>query len=291
MDKSVTVIVPTYNEEGSIPLFFPKLADFCQKRSWKLIIVNDCSTDFTAKLLEDYSERENIQIIRHKVNKGYGAAIKTGIKEAKTDLCLTIDADGQHTLEDMDKLYRRIILEDADMVMGSRKGQKSVTAFKGFGKWIIRTFAKLMMPVKIYDLNTGMRIFQTELAQQVIHQCPDGMSFSDTFTLIFINYKHFVLEEPITILPRTTGKSKTHLKTAFETLMEIINIIVMFSPLRIFLPLAALFFVAGFLWGIRMILLDKGITSGSAFMMLMGVLLFLLGLITEQISLIRKNKL
>lgn len=290
MDKSVTVIVPTYNEEGSIPVFFPSLIEFCQKRNWHLIIVNDCSTDKTSELIKEYQNKQGITIIHHKVNRGYGAAIKSGISSATTDYCVSIDADGQHYIEDLDKIYNYMIKNDADMVVGSRKGLKSETVIRGFAKSLIRVFAKMMLPLNIYDINSGMRMFNTQIGKDVLHLCPDGMSFCDTFTMIFINFKHLVLEESINIRERTTGISKARFRTAVETVMEIINIIVLFNPLRIFLPIALISFLLGLIWSIHMFILGKGITGGASFLMVMGILLFLLGLISEQISQIRKQR-
>ncbi|MDD4310570.1 MAG: glycosyltransferase family 2 protein, partial [Candidatus Cloacimonetes bacterium] len=217
MSKTVSVIVPTYNEEGSIPAVFPELLKYCNARDWKLIIVNDCSTDKTPELLLSYQAMPNVKIVHHKVNKGYGAAIKSGVKAADTDYCVSIDADGQHYVEDLDKVYKTMIANDADMVVGSRKDLKSSNRARGFAKGVIRIFAKTMLPLHIYDINSGMRMFSTEIAREVLHLCPDGMSFCDTFTMTFISFKHLVLEEPINIKERSTGESKASVKTAIET--------------------------------------------------------------------------
>jgi glycosyltransferase involved in cell wall biosynthesis len=290
MSKSVTVIVPTFNEEESIPVFFPGLTEYCRQQQWDLVIVNDCSTDKTAELLIKYQDMPGIAIVHHKVNRGYGAAVKSGVNTATTDYCITIDADGQHYLEDMKKVYDFMVKTDADMVVGSRKGLKSETMFRAIAKSIIRGFAKLMMPLNIYDINSGMRMFNTQIGKDVLHLCPDGMSFCDTFTMTFINYKHLVLEESINIKERALGTSKARFRTAIETVIEIVNLIVLFNPLKIFLPLAAMSFILGLLWSIYMFILGKGITGGASFLMVVGLLLFLLGLISEQISLIRKQK-
>jgi glycosyltransferase involved in cell wall biosynthesis len=290
MSKSVSVIVPTYNEEGSIPEFFPGLVKYCAEREWRLIIVNDCSTDKTRELLLGYQDSPHVNIIHHKVNRGYGAAVKSGIKASDTDYCITIDADGQHYIEDMEKIYKTMQDKDADMVVGSRKNLKSSNLARGLAKGVIRTFAKIMLPVHVYDINSGMRMFSTVIAKEILHLCPDGMSFCDTITMMFISFSHLVLEEPINIRERSSGVSKASIRTAFETVVEIINLIVLFNPLRIFLPIAAVFFTVGVIWSIYMFILNKGITGGASFLMVTGILLFLLGLISEQISQIRKHR-
>jgi glycosyltransferase involved in cell wall biosynthesis len=289
MSKSLSVIVPIYNEEENIPLIIPPILSYCHEKGWKLILVNDGSKDNSKERLQSFVSDESVLLINHKVNRGYGAAVKSGIYAAKTDYCITIDADGQHILDDIDKLFIRIQETDADMIVGSRRGLKSATASRRLAKGMIRLFARILMPLPVYDINSGMRIFDTKLGQKVAHLSPDGMSFCDTFTLIFISFKHLVLEETISIRDRLAGRSKARLNTAFETVMEILNFMVLFNPLRIFLPLALGFFIPGLIWGVHMFLLGKGISGGASVLMIMGVLLFLLGFISEQITLIRRN--
>jgi glycosyltransferase involved in cell wall biosynthesis len=289
MPKSLSVIVPIYNEEASIPIIIPLMISYCRDKKWKLILVNDGSKDKTTELLKAFATEDLVTIIHHKVNRGYGAALKTGIYASSTDYTITIDADGQHVLEDITKLYEKMLETDADMIVGSRKGLKSANLSRRFGKGIIRLFARMLMPLPIYDINSGMRMFDTKLGQKVAHLCPDGMAFSNTFNLVFINFKYLVLEEPINIRDRHAGESKVRLNTAFETVMEILNFVVLFNPLRIFLPLALFFFIPGLLWGIHMFLMGKGISGGASVLMIMGVLLFLLGFISEQITQIRRN--
>ncbi|HPT71951.1 MAG TPA: glycosyltransferase family 2 protein [Candidatus Cloacimonadota bacterium] len=289
MLKSLSVIVPIYNEEINIPVILPPIIAFCKDKGWKLILVNDGSEDKSKEILQSYDNEDFVLIINHKVNRGYGGAIKSGIFAAETDYCVTIDADGQHVLEDIEKLYFRIHETNADMILGSRRGLKSANILRRIGKGLIRLFARMMMPLKVYDLNSGMRIFDTKLGKKVAHLSPDGMSFSDTFTLIFVSFKYLVLEEKISIRDRLAGESKVKLNTAFETVLEILNIMVLFNPLRIFLPLSILFFIFGFIWSIHILLKGEGISIGASFLMIMGVLFFSLGFISEQITQIRKK--
>jgi len=142
----------------------------------------------------------------------------------------------------------------------------------------------------VHDLNSGMKIYRTELAKSYIHLAPDTMSFSDIFTLIFINNRHLVLEEPIQILERKSGKSKIGIETAFQTVMEVINIVILFNPMKIFLPLSLLCLVATAAWGIPLLVMGRGLSIGSLLGIIVGILFFLLGLIAEQLSQIRKNQ-
>ena len=176
------------------------------------------------------------------------------------------------------------------MVVGSRKGTKSATVSRGMAKGIIRLLAKILMPVPIYDINSGMKIYSTKLARSYLHLAPDTMAFSDIITLVFINNRHLVLEEPITIGNRLKGKSTIGVQTLFQTIMEIINILVLFNPMKIFLPISLLTFIITLLWGIPLILAGRGVSTGTLLGIVSTLIFFFLGLITEQLSQIRRNQ-
>jgi glycosyltransferase involved in cell wall biosynthesis len=119
MDGLVTVVVPAYNEAESLPVFLPQCIAHCESRGWKVVVVNDGSTDGTRKELERYAVYQNVQVLHHKLNRGYGAALKTGITLADTRYVATVDADGQHQLSDLDALVETLQETDADMVVDS----------------------------------------------------------------------------------------------------------------------------------------------------------------------------
>lgn len=269
-------------------MFLPQVAEHCLSKGYELIVVNDGSSDRTATIVEEALEGPQLRALHHKVNRGYGAAIKTGVMAATTDLVITIDADGQHSVEDVDKLYQLMCHEDADMVVGSRQGQAASSLYRGLGKSIIRTFAKLLMPISIYDLNSGMKIYRTDLAQRYVRVCPDSMPYSDIIALLFINKRHRVLETPIQVGARLGGVSTINLQTAIQTIFEILHILIMFNPMRLFLPVSLFCLISGVAWGLPIILAGRGISIGSTLAIIAGLILFFLGLIAEQLSLLRK---
>lgn len=292
MENSLTIIVPAYNEGDSLKLYLNELIEFCAKNSFRLIVVNDGSKDNTKEILDAGSETTDIlKIIHHKVNKGYGGAIKSGVTEAETKYVITVDADGQHTLEDVIMLYNEIVEKDAEMVVGSRKGQRSQNFYRRIGKSVIRGVAKWLMPLEIYDINSGMKIYNTALAKKYIKLCPDSMAYSDIIALIYISQKHLVLEKPISIKPRKHGKSTISFKTAVETIIEIMNIVVLFNPMKIFLPISLISIAAGLIWGIPFILQGKGVSAGMFLAIITGIIFFFLGLIAEQLSMLRKSNI
>lgn len=290
MEKSLSIIIPVYNEEKALPLVLPELLSFVKAHGYQLILVNDGSTDSTLDTLNSYvSGHTECRIIHHKVNRGYGGAIKSGISAARTDFLVTIDADGQHVLEDINRLFDQLKLKDADMVIGSRRGNKDASVIRGVGKKIIRWLAKRMMPMPIYDLNSGLKLYNTKLAQKYITLCPNSMAFSDIIGLVFISQRHLVLEHPISIKARVEGESTIGVKTAFDTVLEILNMVILFNPMRIFLPLSLVFVVTGLIWAIQFLVVGKGLSNGAAFLISVGVIFFTIGLISEQLSQLRKS--
>ena len=261
----LTLIMPAYNEAESLQIFLPSVISFCIQNSFELIVINDGSQDNTPKVLEDFSQKhEVLKVLHHKLNKGYGAAIKTGIQNANTEYVITLDADGQHTLDDVIVLYNEIKKEDADMIVGNRSGVNEENFIRKIGKNTIRFIAKQLMTLNIHDINSGMKIYTTELAKKYIHLCPDTMAFSDIILLCFVFKKHLVLERPIKVNQRIAGKSTITVATAFNTVKEILNIVVLFNPMRIFFPISIIFFVLGLVWGLPFILLGRGLSVGAA---------------------------
>jgi glycosyltransferase involved in cell wall biosynthesis len=294
MDKSKTlsIVIPVYNEEKSLPTVLPEVTSFVAANNYHLILVNDGSKDQSLAIMSAFcKDMPYCTIVNHKVNRGYGGAIKSGVLAAETDFVITIDADGQHYLEDVTKLFSHLLDTDADMVIGSRKGQKEASAFRGVGKSIIRSVAKVLMPINIYDINSGMKIYNTGLGKLYIKLCPDSMAYSDIIALVFISQRHRVLETPIGIKARAAGESTIGARTAFETIMEILNVVILFNPMRVFLPIAILSMFTGILWDLQFLFTGRGLSIGASMLIIAGFIFFSIGLITEQLSQIRKRQI
>jgi glycosyltransferase involved in cell wall biosynthesis len=287
----LSVVVPVYNEAASLPSLLAELVPYCRDRNWNLILINDGSNDDTLAILKGYEQNPDIKILHHKVNQGYGGALKTGIQNTESQYVVTIDADGQHSFSDMDELFQFSQEKGADLVVGNRGKQSPSGIYRHIGKWMIRRFASLLMPVHIEDLNSGFKLYQTRLAQRYLDICPDSMAFSDVITLVFINKHHLVLEYPISIKKRASGKSTITTFTAIQTVIEIINITMLFNPFRIFLPLSVLCIGFGFTWGIPILLRARGVSVGSMLAIVTGLLFFFIGLIAEQLSAMRLGML
>lgn len=285
--SNLTIVMPAYNEEESLQKILPQWIENCQLNGWELIVVDDGSTDNTKSVLDTFKGTKCLSVYTHKVNKGYGGALKTGISKATTEFVVTVDSDGQHSLRSVEELYKKILENDSDLIIGSRK-TKNPFAIRSIGKSIIRATSRYLLPNKISDLNSGLKIYQTGLAKKYLRVCPDSMAFSDIITLTFLAEKCKVTEYPITVENRIAGKSKITLSSAFDTIMEIINIVVFFNPLRFFIPIAVIFFLVGLLWGIPIVLQGKGVSVGSLLAITLSSIFFVIGLVAEQLSQIRR---
>lgn len=286
----LTVIVPVYNEADNLPVFGPALVEYCRARSWRVIFVNDGSRDGTKQILDALADPEQVCVIHHKVNRGYGGALKTGILHTTTPFLVTMDGDGQHDPQDAEKLLRYAIETEADMVVGRRDTAASST-YRSLGKFLIRSFTRILMPLPVTDLNSGFKLYRTEPAKRYITVCPDSMAFSDVITLVFLNERNLVLEHPVHVSPRRVGRSTINTYTAFETVIQVLNISLMFNPLRVFLPISILCMLAGLGWGIPIILLGRGVSVGAMLAIVTGLLFFVLGLLASQLSAIRMERL
>jgi glycosyltransferase involved in cell wall biosynthesis len=281
--------MPAYNEERSLQRYLPEVISFCKQKDYKLIVVNDGSKDNTKKVLESFSGESALKILNNKVNTGYGGSIKKGVRVADTDFIITIDADGQHNLSDVEKLFQKAIETDSDMVVGNRGNSSGL--YRSIGKWLIRKIAQLLMPLTIHDINSGMKLYNATLAKKYIAICPDTMVYSDIILLAFVFKRNLVTEIPINIKPRTEGRSTINAMTALDTLKEIMNIVVLFNPIRIFFPMGVFIIIASILWDIHIFMRGGGVSVGTLLGILTGIIFFIFGLLAHQMSAFRRETL
>jgi glycosyltransferase involved in cell wall biosynthesis len=285
----LTIILPVYNEAECLFEVLSEVKQLAIENHFKIIVVNDGSTDNSSDLMSQFVDGDTLQVVHHKINRGYGSAIKTGIERADTTFVITVDADGQHRMIDVLDLYNEMLQSDADLIVGSRFNQKSATLSRGIGKSLIRFIVRILIKVPVYDINSGMKIYKTELAKRYMRLAPDTMAFSDIMTVVFVYFGGFVKEIPIKINERVNGKSTLNYKTAFITLKEILFIATTFAPYKFFSLLALILLAVTLSWGIPFIYHGKGVTSGTASGILVSVLLWCLGVIAQLISAIRKD--
>ncbi|OQY41486.1 MAG: hypothetical protein B6242_17310 [Anaerolineaceae bacterium 4572_78] len=236
--QPITIIIPAFNETESIGSVLVQLKKECADFVSEIIVVNDGSTDNTQQVVEEL----DIHLINHPRNLGYGAALKTGIKNAKTDFVLTMDSDGQHKVSDVISLWE--LQEGYDMVVGQRTSLVHSPLWRMPGKWFLGSMANYLTSQSIPDLNSGLRLMRRDVVLRYMHLCPSGFSFSTTITMALLSQGYNVLYTPIQVEKRT-GKSTVSFSTGLETLILVLRIATLFNPLKIFIPTSFLIGIVG----------------------------------------------
>jgi glycosyltransferase involved in cell wall biosynthesis len=287
--KEITVIIPAYNEEKAIGETIEKLLPVAQKNSWKILIVNDGSTDATQKEIEKFS---SVKIVNHKVNRGYGASLKSGLSEATTELVAFYDADGQHNPQELEKLWNA--WNDQDMIVGQRSKGSHFSISRAPGKWVLSKVANFLAGKKIPDLNSGLRIVKRETIKSYIQLFPDGFSFSTTSTIAFLGDRKQVDYIPIQTSKRIGKSSVNQIKDGFNTMLLILRLIVLFNPLKVFIPasffLILISVIYEIFWG-YVFSPHLKLLPGALLTFLTGIIIFFFALIMDQISQIRRNSI
>jgi len=290
MSIEYSIIIPCFNEEQIIQEVISNLKAFLAeqfKASHEIIVVDDCSTDNTKEILK---EIEGIRVIRHPINRGYGASIKTGIHHARGVFVATYDGDGQHNPADLLRLCQKIHSEDWALVVGARTKLLHSSLWRMPGKWVLGWLANFLSRTKIPDLNSGLRVFRKEIISRYLHLCADRFSFSTTSTLILLNRGYSLAFLPIEISHRH-GKSTVSVMTGYETVLLIIRIACLFDPLRVFIPASVILVLIGTIHALYpFFFLNRGLTTGSVMVILSGILVFFFGILADQISALRKEK-
>jgi len=283
MGASVTVIIPAFNEAGTVGAIVKEILrgdfDFIKE----VLVVDDGSTDGTASAAQTAGAR----VISHGDNRGYGTALKTGIRAAMTPFILTMDADGQHRTEDIRGLWG--LAESSDMVVGERTALIHSPIWRMPGKWALQALAAYLTRRAIPDLNSGLRIIRRDVAMKYLHLCPTGFSFSTTMSMALLTRGYGVRYVPIDVRPRT-GKSTVSVATGFDTLVLALRISTLFNPLHVFVPASLFCASIGILWGIPYALAGRGVSVGSMLAIVTALFLFSFGLISDQISQLRLER-
>ena len=284
MGQGISIVIPAYNEEKTIVKVIREVKKVMGNIdiNYELIVVDDGSQDKTAELAKEESD---ITFVQHHYNKGYGAALKTGALKAKYDYIFYVDADDQHDINDIPKLIKQ--KEDYDMVVGAR--EQHVSLFRLLAKIILSKLANYLAERKIPDINSGFRIVKKELVTKYLNILPNTFSFTTTITLACFKGGYNVKYVPITIKKRKTGISTIHpIKDSFRFVFLLLRTTMLFSPLRVFLPISFILFFIGFLYFIYDIILWN-ISEISILLILAAIIILSFGLLADQISILRRG--
>lgn len=285
--EDLTVIIPVYNEAEAIRETLDELLPYIERNGWKLIVINDGSVDNTGEILEEY--RDRLRIIRHPYNCGYGAALKTGIRASDTELLAIYDSDGQHRPEDLLHLYNEA--SGFDMVIGERSGESQVDLFRVPGKWFLTRAANFIVGRRIADINSGLRVFRRRFIKKILHLLPEGFSFTSTSTVAAMKMGFLVKFVPIQTRKRIGISTVRQVRHGFMVLMLILRLVVLFSPLRIFMPVSVALAILGVAYATYVIMTVRlTFANGALFCLLTALMIFFFGLVVDQISVMRRER-
>ena len=286
-EPNLSIIIPAFNEADSIgPVLRELITRYAAMA--EIIVVDDGSTDHTDEEVAAFPE---VKLVSHKRNYGYGAALKTGISLANSDWICLFDADGQHNPDDVLRLYEAS--DKADMVVGARRTATSLVWRRTPGKLLLHWLANFMAGQAIPDVNSGLRLLRRDVILRYLHLLPDGFSASTTTTMIFVVRCYDVIYIPIEAKHRQQGQSQVNqFQDGSNTIMLMIRIMLLFNPTRFFIPFSLVFVGFGTVYGVYKIFdVGLGLSGGSLLLIIIGLLSFVLGLLFDQISSLRLEKL
>ncbi len=280
--KSVSIIIPAYNEEKGLSRTLGGIVKVAGEKGWEVIVIDDGSTDGTADVVREMGAR----LVSHPYNKGYGASLKTGIRNAKGDIVVMMDSDGQHDHRGIEKLLS--FAGEYDMVVGARSRDVWVRAP---GKKLLSYVANYLSGHKIPDLNSGFRAFRKETVKEFLHIAPSGFSFTTTITLAFFRAGYSVKYIPIEAEKRVGRASNVKfLKDGYKTFLLIIRVIVLFNPLKVFVPVSMFLFAFGIIFILYGIIMYGRAPNTGVLTVLSSIILFFMGILADQISALRRER-
>lgn len=277
MSLNISVVLPAKNESGAIGQAVEKIKQL--NIIHEIIVVNDGSADNTKQI----AEAAGAKVVTHPYSKGNGAAIKTGARIAKGDVIIFMDADGQHDPQDISRLLEKINA-GYDLVVGARQKGSQASVGRGIANTLYNNLATYMTEQKVEDLTSGFRAVRADKFREFLYLLPNGFSYPTTSTMAFFRAGYSVTYVPIHAAKRI-GKSHIQpLKDGVRFFLIIFKIATLFSPLKMFLPIAVLLFMMATGWyGYTLYELHR-FTNMSALLYTGSIMIFLMGLISEQIT-------
>jgi glycosyltransferase involved in cell wall biosynthesis len=280
---TVSVIIPAYNEANTIGGVIERIKTL--HPDYEIIVVNDGSTDRTAEI----AETAGATIFNHPYNMGNGAAVKSGIRHAKGAVLVFMDGDGQHNPDDIAHLIK--YLPEYDMVVGARNLHGHASVIRAVGNKLYNWFASYVANFKIQDLTSGFRAVKSEIARQLLYLLPNTYSYPTTMTLSILRNGRTLKYVSIGVKHRMKGKSDIGLlKDGVRFFIIIVKICTLYSPFRVFLPVSFFLFFTGLIYYFYTFLAWRRFTNMSALLFTTSIIVFMMGLISEQICQMRNKE-
>lgn len=286
--SQVTIIIPAYNEEKGIGKTLHSLIENPQLQDAEIIVIDDGSSDNTRQEIARFPQ---VICIRHHVNQGYGSAILTGVRRSSRPYIVWFDADGQHRIEDLLKIIEALITNDLDYCIGVRGSDSHDVANRRAGKAVLRFIVQLVAGQPIKDFNSGLRGFRRNILEQYLHLLPRGFSASTTTTLLMIERRHYGKEVPIVVLERVGKSSVKQFRDGMRTMVIILRLLLLFKALYFYGTIGLLLTGGGVIYGLYITFRDGlGFPIAGAVIVILGIQIILIGLISDQISLMRRER-
>lgn len=289
--EKISIIMPAYNEADAIGEVLDKLVPMANENGWEVIVVDDGSSDNTG----DIAGTRGAKVLTHLSNRGYGASLSTGIRATDADIVVFIDSDGQQDQNDIPRLLEHIGWYD--MVVGARTKDSHIDLHRRPGKKILKWFANYLAKEKIPDINSGFRAFKRDVLLRYLHLMPKGFSFSTTSTFAMLKGDHQIKWIPIRTTRRIGTSTVKQLKHGPETMMLMLRLTVLFDPLRVFLPVSGILMLLAIIVTAVNIIQDflneiyrMAVPTTALFLAISAVIIFMLGLLTDQVSAIRREQ-
>lgn len=277
MNKNLSIILPAKNEARSLAVLLPKLNETCSDA--EVIVVNDGSTDETGIVCAE----NNVIVINHPVSMGNGAAIKSGVRAATGDLLVFMDADGQHDAGDIEKLLLEMD-KGYDMVVGSRGVREQANVARLLANLTYNKLASWATGQKIVDLTSGFRVAKAEKFRRFLYLLPNGFSYPATITMAFFRSGFSVGYLPVDVKGRVGRSHIQPFKDGIRFFLIIFKVATLYSPLKLFFPVCTSFMALGIVNYIYTYTTEGRFTNMSALLFIVSVLIFLMGLVSEQIT-------
>lgn len=273
----VSIVLPAKNESAAIGQTLAQIQQL--QLAHEIIVVNDGSTDQTKQV----AETAGAKVVTHPYSKGNGAAIKTGARTATGDIIVFMDADGQHDPQDIPRLIEKIE-QGYDLVVGARQKGSQASIGRGIANALYNNLATYMTEQKVEDLTSGFRAVRADKFREFLYLLPNGFSYPTTSTMAFFRAGYSVTYVPIHAAKRI-GKSHIQpLKDGVRFFLIIFKIATLFSPLKMFLPIAVMLFMMATGWYGYTLYEFGRFTNMSALLYTGSIMIFLMGLISEQVT-------
>ena len=274
---SLSIILPAKDEAAALPDLLRELHKLYPQA--ELLVVNDGSVDDTRRVATECGAR----VVSHPYAMGNGAAVKSGARAASGEVLVFMDADGQHNPDDLPRLLEKL-QQGFDMAVGARTRGSQASLGRGLANGIYNLLASWMVGHRIPDLTSGLRAAHTQRFREFLHLLPNTFSYPTTSTMAFFRAGYSIAYVPIATSKRI-GKSHIRpLRDGVRFLLIIFKVATLYSPLKIFLPISATFFLLGLAWYIYTFITTHHFTVMSALLFITSVIVFLIGLVSEQIT-------